>query len=127
MGTVLLFLIQQQQFHLSTLSDRWNYFPLITAEADVVVVDIAVAVFDLLNEAALGVVGVAHERPITDVIGKGGKEKAVFAVGAEHLAELAEVTAEQDIGLLSGEWKTEMFTGLDAVAVADIGIILGLV
>ena len=127
MGTVLLFLIQQQQFHLSTLSDRWNYFPLITAEADVVVVDIAVAVFDLLNEAALGVVGVAHERPITDVIGKGGKEKAVFAVGAEHLAELAEVTAAQDIGLLSGEWKTEMFTGLDAVAISDIRIILGLV
>ena len=37
--------------------------------------DIAVAAFYLLNEAALGVVGVTHERPITDVIGKGGKEK----------------------------------------------------
>ena len=56
--------------------------------------DIAVAAFYLLNEAALGVVGVAHEHPITDVIGKGGKEKAVFAVGAEHFAELADVTAE---------------------------------
>ena len=89
--------------------------------------DIAVAAFYLLNEAALGVVGVAHERPITDVIGKGGKEKAVLAVGAEHLAELAEVIAKQCIGLLSGEWKTEMFTGLDAVAISDIGIILGLV
>ena len=88
--------------------------------------DIAVAAFYLLNEAALGVVGVAHERPITDVIGKRSKEKAVLAVGAEHLAELAEVTAKQGIGLLSGEWKTEMFTGLDAVAIADIGIILGL-
>ena len=40
--------------------------------------NIAVAAFYLLNEAALGVVGVAHERPITDVIGKGGKEKAVL-------------------------------------------------
>ena len=104
-----------------------NYFPLIAAEADVVVVNIAVAAFYLLNEAALGVVGVAHERPITDVIGKRGKEKAVLAVGAEHLAELAEVTAKQGIGLLSGEWKTEMFTGLDAVAIAGIGIIMGLV
>lgn len=72
-------------------------------------------------------VGIAHERPITDIIGKRGKEKAVLAVGAEHLAELAEVTAKQGIGLLSGEWKTEMFAGLDSVAVADIGIILGLV
>ena len=71
--------------------------------------------------------GVPHERPRTDVIGKGGKEKAVFAVGAEHFAELVEVTAKQGIGLLSGEWKTEMFTGLDAVAISDIGIILGLV
>lgn len=89
--------------------------------------DIAVTTFYLLNEAALGVVGVAHERPITHVIGKGGKEKAVLAVGTEHFAELAEVTAKQGIGLLSGEWKTEMFTGLDAVAISDIRIILGLV
>ena len=97
------------------------------AKADVVVVNIAVAAFYLLNEASLGVDGVAHERPITDVIGKGGKEKAVFAVGTEHFAELVEVTAKQGIGLLSGEWTTEMFTGLDAVAIADIGIILGMV
>lgn len=89
--------------------------------------DIAVAAFYLLNETDLGVVGVAHEGAITDVIGKGGKEKAILAVGAEHFAELAEVTAKQGIGLLSGEWKTEMFTGLDAVAIADIGIILGMV
>ena len=89
--------------------------------------DIAVAAFYLLNEAALGVIGIAHERAITHVIGKDGKEKAVLAVGAEHLAEFAEVTAKQGIGLLSGEWQTEIFTGLDAVAIADIGIILGLV
>ena len=88
--------------------------------------DIAAAAFYLLNEAALGVVGVAHEGAITDVIGKGGKEKAVLAVGAEHFVELAEVTAEQGIGLLSGEWKTEMFTGLDAVAISDIRIIKSL-
>lgn len=89
--------------------------------------NIAVAAFYLLNETALRVVGVANERPITDVIGKGGKDKAVFAVGTEHFAELVEVTAKQGIGLLSGEWKTEMFTGLDAVAIADIRIILGMV
>lgn len=89
--------------------------------------DIAVAAFYLLNEAALWMVGVAHERPITDVIGKGGKEKAVLAVGTEHLAEFAEVTAKQGIGLLSGEWKTEMFARLDAVAVTYIRIILSLV
>ena len=42
--------------------------------------DIAVAAFYLLNEAALWVAGVSHEGDITDVIGKGGKEKAVLAV-----------------------------------------------
>lgn len=42
--------------------------------------NIAVAAFYLLNEAALWMVGVAHERPITDIIGKSGKEKAVLAV-----------------------------------------------
>lgn len=89
--------------------------------------NIAVAAFYLLNEAALGMVGVAHERPITDVIGKGGKEKAVLAVGTEHFTELVEITAKQGIGLLSGEWQTEMFTGLDAVAVTYIRIILGMV
>ena len=72
--------------------------------------NISVAAFYLLNETAFRVVGVPHEGTITDIIGKGGK-----------------VTAEQGIGLFSGEWKTEMFTGLDAVAISDIGIILGLV
>ena len=43
--------------------------------------DIAVAAFYLLNEAALGVVGVAHERPITDVIGKGGMDKTARSNG----------------------------------------------
>ena len=89
--------------------------------------DISVTAFYLLNEAALGVVGVTHERPITHVIGKGGEEKAVLAVGTEHFAELAEVTAKQGIGLLSGEWKTEMFARLDAVDVTYIRIILSLV
>ena len=70
------------------------------AKADVVVVNIAVAAFYLLNEAALWMVGVAHERPITDVIGKSGKEKGVLAISLKHLAELAEVTAKQRIRLL---------------------------
>ena len=56
--------------------------------------NISVAAFYLLNEAALGMVGVTHEGAIADVIGKGGKEKAVFAVGAEHLAERAGITAK---------------------------------
>ena len=42
--------------------------------------DIAVSAFYVLNEAALWVDGVAHERPRTDVIGKGGKEKAVLVL-----------------------------------------------
>lgn len=89
--------------------------------------DISVTAFYLLNETALGVVGVPHKDAITDVIGKGGKEKAVLAVGTEHPAELAEITTKQGIGLLSGKWKTEMFARLDAVAVTYIRIILSLV
>ena len=42
--------------------------------------NISVAAFYLLNETAFRVVGVPHEGAITDVIGKGGKEKAVLAV-----------------------------------------------
>ena len=42
--------------------------------------DIAVSAFYVLNEAALWVDGVPHEGAITDVIGKGGKEKAVFVL-----------------------------------------------
>ena len=43
--------------------------------------NISVTAFYLLNEAALGVVGVAHERAITDVIGKGGKDKTARSNG----------------------------------------------
>ena len=43
--------------------------------------DIAVSAFYVLNEAALWVAGVPHERPITDVIGKGGKDKTARSNG----------------------------------------------
>ena len=42
--------------------------------------DSAVSAFYVLNEAALWVDGVPHEGAITDVIGKGGKEKAVLVL-----------------------------------------------
>ena len=56
-----------------------------------------------------------------------GKKEAVLAVGAEHGTKFAEVAAEQGIGLLACEWQAEVFARLYAMAIANIGIVLGLV
>ena len=58
------------------------------------------ASLNLLDELTFGSVGIAHERPISHIIGKSGKEKGVLAISLKHLAELAEVTAKQRIRLL---------------------------
>ena len=115
------------KLHLPPSFDGRHLLSVVPTKTDIILINILVASLYFLDELALGTMGIAHERPITHIVGESGKEKAVFAVGAEQFAELAEVPAEQGIGLLSGEWKTEMFTGLDAVAISDIGIILGLV
>ena len=113
--------------HHPPSSNRRHHLPLVPAKTDIILINIPIASLYLLDKLALGTLGIAHERPISHIVGKSGKEKGVLAISLKHLAEFAEVTAKQGIGLLSGEWKTEMFTGLDAVAIADIGIILGLV
>lgn len=64
-----LFLIQQEQFHFPTLADGGYGLTLIVTEADVVEVDVAVASLYLLNKAAFGAVGVAHERALAYVVG----------------------------------------------------------
>lgn len=122
-----LFLIQQEQFHFPALADGGYGLALIVTEPNVIIVDVAVATLYLLNKAAFGAVGVAHERAIAYVVGEGGEKEAVLAVGAEHRTKLAEVAAEQGIGLLAREWQAEVFAGLYAMAIANIGIVLGLV
>ena len=80
--------------------NRRNHLTLIPAKTDVILINILVTSLNLLDEQALGSVGIAHERPISHIVGKSCKEKGVLAISLKHLAEFAEVTAKQRIRLL---------------------------
>ena len=91
---------QQMILHHPPSPNRRNHLTLIPAKTDVILINILVASLNLLDELTFGSVGIAHERPISHIIGKSGKEKGVLAISLKHLAELAEVTAKQRIRLL---------------------------
>ena len=112
--------------HHPPSSNRRHHLPLVPAKTDVILINILVASLYLLDELALGTLGIAHECAIPHVVGKGGKQEGVLAIALKHLAEFAEVSAKQPVGLLACERTAIMLSWLDAMAIAYVWIVLGL-
>ena len=87
--------------HHPPSSNRRHHLPLVPAKTDIILINSPIASRDLLDELALGTLGIAHECAIPHVVGKGGKQEGVLAIALKHLAEFAEVTAKQRIRLLA--------------------------
>ena len=112
--------------HHPPSSNRRHHLPIVPAKTDIILINILVASLYLLDKLALGTMRIAHERPIPHVVGKGGKQEGVLAIALKHLAEFAEVTAKQPVGLLACERTAIMLSWLDAMAIAYVWIVLGL-
>ena len=82
-------------------SNRRHHLSIVPTKTDIILINILVASLYFLDELALGTMGIAHERPITHIVGESGKEKGVLAIALKHLAEFAKVTAKQRIRLLA--------------------------
>ena len=87
--------------HHPPSSNRRHHLPLVPAKTNVILINIPIASLDLLDELALGTMRIAHECAITHIVSESGKEKGVLAIALKHLAEFAEVTAKQPVGLLA--------------------------
>ena len=87
--------------HHPPSSNRRHHLSIVPTKTDIILINIPIASLDLLDELALGTMGIAHERPITHIVSECGKEKGVLAISLKHLAEFAEVTAKQPVGLLA--------------------------
>ena len=95
-----------------------------SAKVEVVGLEVAVAGFYLLEQAALGSFLVAKNLVGTDIVSKDGKEKAVPTVFAEEIAESVEVCAEKRVGLYCREITGKMFGGENVVSPTDIRVVL---
>ena len=87
--------------HHPPSSNRRHHLSIVPTKTDIILINILVASLYLLDKLALGTLGIAHERPITHIVSESGKEKGVLAISLKHLAEFAEVTAKQPVGLLA--------------------------
>ena len=87
--------------HHPPSSNRRHHLSIVPTKTDIILINIPIASLDLLDELALGTLGIAHECAIPHVVGKGGKQEGVLAIALKHLAEFAEVTAKQRIRLLA--------------------------
>ena len=112
--------------HHPPSSNRRHHLSIVPTKTDIILINILFASLYLLDKLALGTLGIAHERPITHIVSESGKEKGVLAIALKHLAEFAEVTAKQPVGLLAREGTAIMLSWLDAMAIAYVWIVLGL-
>ena len=115
---------QKRIFHHSSSVDGGNYLAFPTAEVEVVGLEVAVAGFYLLEQAALGMFLVAEDFVGTDIVGKDGEEKTVPAVFAEKVAEAVEVCAQKRVGLYCREVTGKMFGGENVMTPTDIRVVL---
>ena len=107
-------------------SNRRHHLSIVPTKTDIILINILFASLYLLDKLALGTLGIAHECAITHIVGKGGKQEGVLAIALKHLAEFAEVSAKQPVGLLACERTAIMLSWLDAMAIAYVWIVLGL-
>ena len=112
--------------HHPPSSNRRHHLSIVPTKTDIILINILVASLYLLDKLALGTLGIAHERPITHIVSESGKEKGVLSIALKHLAEFAEVTAKQPVGLLAREGTAIMLSWLDAMAITYVWIVLGL-
>ena len=112
--------------HHPPSSNRRHHLSIVPTKTDIILINILFASLYLLDKLALGTLGIAHERPITHIVSESGKEKGVLAIALKHLAEFAEVTAKQPVGLLACERTAIMLSWLDAMSIAYVWIVLGL-
>ena len=83
--------IQQRKLRLSPFEQHGVAFPLVVAEGDILTVDIPVASLQLSDQRAFGYLS-APQKPVwSDIVGKRGKEQAVFSELPEHRTELPQV------------------------------------
>ena len=82
---------KQQVLHSTPPSDGGNRLAFPSAEVEIVILDVAVASLNLLEQAALGVLPVAKDFVGTDIVGEDGEKQRVFAVLAEEGTETGEV------------------------------------
>ena len=111
--------------HHPPSSNRRHHLSIVPTKTDIILINILFASLYLLDKLALGTLGIAHERPITHIVSESGKEKGVLAIALKHLAEFAEVSAKQPVGLLAREGTAIMLSWLDAMGITYVWIVLG--
>lgn len=93
------------------------------AEADVLMVDVVVASFQLQQQTALLALAVAAYRSVPDIVCQHCGYQTVLAEVAEHSAELRQVFAKQGIGFTFRQWQSfEFLTLQHSMAIAHVWV-----
>ena len=83
--------VQQRKLRLPPFEQHGVPFTLVVAEGDILAINVPVARLQLFNQRAFWYLP-APQKPIwTDIVGKRGKEQAVFPELTEHSTELPQV------------------------------------
>ena len=123
-GIITLSDIQQRELHISPSLDGLHFSALVSAEAHVVVEDVAIACIQFPQQRTSWTFACSEYCVWPDIVRKNSQEHLVFAVTVEQSVHLHEVLTEQPVTLRPRHRPcTVPFPRLQLVTPSDVWIV----
>ena len=115
---------EQSIFHLPSNNQSTQNFSLISAERDILPIDISISCFYLSQQPTLRMFAITKQSPHTHIIGKQGQQQRILAIAFEVFKAFPKVGTKQRIRLPFRHIGREVLSWLQLMPIANIRIIL---
>ena len=119
--------IKQGKLHLPPFHQSFQNFSLVSAERNILTIDISVSCLNLSQQLALGMPVITDQSPHAHIVGKQGQQQGILATALEVFKAFPKVGTEQGVCLPFRHIRREVLSWLQPVTISDIRKILRLI
>lgn len=113
---------EQGKLHLSAFDQSIQDLALVSAERDILPIEVPVSSLYLSQQLTLLVLAITQQTPYTHVIGKQGQQQGILAISLEMFKAFPKVGTEQRVRLPFRHIYREMLTRLQLMTIPDVWI-----
>ena len=115
---------EQRKLHLSAFNQPTQNFSLISAERNILSIEVPTSSLYFSQQPTLGVLTIAKQSPHTHVIGKQCEQQGILTIAFEVFKAFPKVGTEQGVCLMFRHICRETFAWLQLMTISNIRIIL---
>ena len=115
---------EQRKLHFPTFDQSTQNFSLISAERNILSVEVPISSFYFSQQPTLGMLTISEQSPHTHIIGKQGQQQGILAIAFEVFKAFPKVGTKQRIRLPFRHIGREVLSWLQLMPIANIRIIL---